>query len=313
MTPFVQRLFDALGNGAIYATLGVAFALVHRASGQLNFALGESSMISVYVGLILTTEPTPRLRPTIWAGDHLAAPWPTPAAFAAAVAVGFTAGWLTHQLLVQRVAQRSSAAVIGVTIGVSLLLTGLARQTMGSAFWAFPTPFPEGPDAYASIAGARLWFEVIGIVASLAAVLVLLTLFLSRTKLGLAFRAVTSNPDSAPMNGIDTQRTLALGWGIAGALGALAGVLVANTTYVEPSMMSRLFIFSLAAATIGGLDSPIGAALGGMALAAIETFSAGYVPWIGGDISLLVAIALLLLVLLVRPQGIFGRRRVIRA
>ena len=127
-----------------------------------------------------------------------------------------------------------------------------------------------------------------------------------------AFRAITSNRDSAELAGIHVERTLALGWGMAGSLGALAGVLVANTTLLEPNMMTRLFLFSLAAATIGGLDSPMGAALGGLVLAVVQTMAGGYVPAIGGDVSILVSIALLLVVLYVRPRGLLGRRQVVR-
>jgi branched-chain amino acid transport system permease protein len=313
VTLFVQRVFDALGNGVIYAALAVALSLVHRASGHLNFALGESSMVSVYVALILATPATPRLRPTLWVEGRLGTPWPAPLAFAAAMAFGFGLGWIVHRVLVRRVAHGSIVTVVGATIGVSLLLTGLARQSFGASFWAFPTPFPQGKDAHVRIAGARLWFQTIGTVATLVVVLVGLSLFLHRTRTGLAFRAVTSNPDGAPAVGINVSRTLAIGWGLSGAMGALAGVLVANSTLVEPTMMTRLFLFSLAAATIGGLDSPVGAALGGLALAMVQTMASGYVPAIGGDISVLVAIALLLIVLLVRPQGLFGQRRVVRA
>jgi branched-chain amino acid transport system permease protein len=312
VTLFLQRVFDALGNGAIYSALAVALALVYRSSGQLNFALGEASMVSVYAALILTMDPTPRLRPSLWAAKHLGTPWPLFPAILVAIALGFTTGWVMHRVLLKRVAKDSVTAVVGATIGVSLLLIGLARQTMGSAFWAFPTPFPQGPDAFVYVGGARLWFENLCIAATLLGVLGLLGLFLTRSRTGLAFRAVTSNAESSRLVGIGVERTLAVGWGLAGALGALAGVLVANSTLVEPGMMSRLFLFSLAAATIGGLDSPSGAAIGGLMLALVQTMASGYVPAIGGDISVLVAIALLLIVLFLRPQGVLGRKRVVR-
>ncbi len=312
MTLFLQRLFDALGNGAVYAALAVALSLVYRSSGHLNFSLGEASMFSVYAALILRMEPTPRLRPTLWAAEHLGTPWPLPVAGVAAIAVGFSICWLTHRLFLRRTSGGSVASVVGATIGVSLLLLGLARQTMGNAFWAFPTPFPQGPKAYVSIGGARLWYENVGIIVTLVVVLAVLGLVLARTRIGLAFRAVTSNPESSRLVGVAVERTLAFGWGLAGAIGAIAGLLVANSTLVEPGMMSRLFLFSLASATIGGLDSPAGAAVGGIALALVQTMAAGYIPAIGGDISVLVAIALLLIVLILRPTGLFGRQRVVR-
>jgi branched-chain amino acid transport system permease protein len=312
VTLFLQRVFDALGNGVFYSTLAVALALVYRSSGQINFALGETSMVSVYAALILTMEPTPRLRPTLWAAKHLGTPWPLFPAIVVAVTLGLLSGWLIHRVLLRRVARDSVAAVVGATIGVSLLLTGFARQTMGASFWAFPTPFPQGADAFVRIGGARLWLENVGIAITFLVVLGLLGLFLARSRTGLAFRAVTSNSESAQLVGIAAERTLAIGWALAGSLGALAGVLVANSTLVEPGMMSRLFLFSLAAATIGGLDSPGGAAVGGVALAVVQTMASGYVPAIGGDISVLVAIAMLMVVLFLRPRGLFGRERIVR-
>ena len=311
MQLFVQRMFDALGNGSIYAALAVALSLVYRASGHLNFALGEASMVSTYVALTLATRPRGLMFGT-WAHQHLGTPWPLLPAFIAAMVVGFLIALVVHRLLSGRSQRRPVTAVVGATIGVSLLLNGLVGQTVGTRFSAFPTPFPQGADAYVSVGGARLWFENIGITVTMVLVLLTLAGLMRFTRLGLAFRAITSNADSAELAGIHVERTLALGWGMAGSLGALAGVLVANTTLLEPNMMTRLFLFSLAAATIGGLDSPMGAALGGLVLAVVQTMAGGYVPAIGGDVSILVSIALLLVVLYVRPRGLLGRRQVVR-
>ena len=313
MQLFLQRIFDASGNGAIYAALAVALSLGYRSSGHLNFALGEGSMVSTYAALILATTPSPRLKFSQWAGHHLGTPWPIVPAFLGAMVLGFAISVTIYAVFMGRGRKRSIAAVVGITIGVSLLLHGLATQTVGTGFRAFPTPFPQGPDAFFNVGGARLWFENIGIALTLAVVLGALALAMKMTKLGLAFRAVTTNRSSSELVGIRVGRTLALGWGMAGALGALAGVLVANTTLVEPNMMARLFLFSLAAATIGGLDNPVGAAAGGFVVALVQTMAGGYVPRIGGDVSELVAIALLLIVLFFRPQGLLGRPHVVRA
>ena len=312
MQLFLQRVFDALGNGSIYAALAVALSMVYRSSGHLNFALGEASMVSTYAALILATKSNGRLAVANWAQDHLGTPWPLLLAFAAAVALGFLIALVINRVLLRRAGRMPVTAVVGATIGVSLLLNGVVGQTVGIGFSAFPTPFPEGPDAFVSVGGARLWFENIGITATMITVLMMVAALMRFTKLGLAFRAITSNRDSAEIVGIHVERTLAFGWGLAGALGALAGVLVANTTLLEPNMMTRLFLFSLAAATIGGLDSPVGAALGGLLLAVVQTMAGGYVPSIGGDVSVLVSIALLLVVLYVRPRGLLGRRHVVR-
>lgn len=310
---FLQRVFDALGNGAIYAALAVALSLGYRSSGHLNFALGEGSMVSTYAALILASKASPRLKFSQWANAHLGTPWPLVPSFLGAMVVGFLISVAIYGGFMGRGRPRTVIAVVGITIGVSLLLHGLVTQTVGTGFRAFPTPFPQGPDAHVSVGGARLWFENVGIALTLAVVLGALALAMKLTKLGLAFRAVTTNRASSELVGISVGRTLALGWGMAGALGALAGVLVANTTLVEPNMMARLFLFSLAAATIGGLDNPVGAVVGGFVVALVQTMAGGYVPAIGGDVSELVAIALLLIVLFVRPQGLLGRPHVVRA
>lgn len=312
MQLFLQRLFDAVGNGAVYASLAVALTLVYRSSGMLNFALGESSMFATFVALVLITPATPRLRGTLWAHRWLGTPWPVPAAMVAVAAVSMVVGALVERVLMRRVEGRSTMAVVGATLGLGLLFSGAATQGFGNAFWAFRSPFPHGPGDSLVVARAHLRYETLGTAAVLLVVLAGLRVLLQRTRTGLAFRAVASNRSSASLTGIDVGRSLALGWGLAGALGALAGVLVAPSTLVQTDMMGKLLVFAIAAATVGGLDSPTGAVVGGFLLALAETMLGGYVPAIGGDLSLLVAIAVLLAVLAVRPQGLMGRRRVAR-
>jgi branched-chain amino acid transport system permease protein len=187
-------------------------------------------------------------------------------------------------------------------------VTGAAGQVYGSRFYSMPSPFPLGADAQWRIGGARLRYDTVGIVGVLLGVLALMWVLQRTTRLGLAFRAVASNQESASLAGVPVGRILALGWGCAGALGALAGALVANNVLVSTSMMTRLLIFALAAATIGGLDSPMGAALGGLIVALLETMLGGYVPFIGGDISIVAALVVLSVVLVLRPAGLLGRR-----
>ncbi len=312
MQLFLQRLFDAVSNGAVYASLAVALTLVYRSSGMLNFALGESSMFATFGALVLVTPATPRLRGTTWAHQHLGTPWPVPVAIVAVALASVVFGALVERVLMRRVEGRSTMAVVGATLGLGLLINGAASQSFGNAFWAFRSPFPHGPRDAVIIGGARLRYETLGTALVLLAVLAALRVLLQKTRTGLAFRAVASNRSGSALVGIDVGRSLALGWGLAGALGALAGAMVAPNTLVETGMMGKLLVFAIAAATVGGLDSPAGAVVGGFLLALAETMLGGYVPAIGGDLSLLVAIAVLLAVLAVRPQGLLGRRRVAR-
>jgi branched-chain amino acid transport system permease protein len=304
---FLQRLFDALSNGAVYAALAVGLSIVYRSSALLNFAFGELSMAATFFALVLSVEPTPLLPGTRWAAQHLGTPWPFWVVVPAVMMTALVGGALLERVLVRVAARRSVLAVVSVTLGVGLAANGLAAQIFGNRFFAFPTPFPTGPQAHARVGSARLSYETMWIVGLLAALLVAMGLAQRYTKLGLAFRAVASNPDSAALSGIDVGGVLGLGWGIAGSLGALAGVLVSNSLFVSSSMMSRLFIFALAAVTIGGLDSPAGAVLGGLFLAFLETMLSGYVPGIGGDFGIVAALAVLIIVLMVRPSGVFGR------
>ena len=312
MQLFIQRLFDALSNGAIYAALAVALSMVYRSSSMLNFALGEMAMASTFLALVMKTKATPALKGTTWAHKYLGTPWSIWFVIPFVIVVAMVAGMLIERFLVRPAESRSAMAVVSVTIGVAIFINGGANQLFGSRFFSFPTPFPQGPKARWRFGGALLRFETVGVAGTIVAVLFILWALQRWTKLGLAFRAVASNRDSARLAGVPVGRVLALGWGIAGGLGALAGMLVANNTLVSTGMMSRLFIFALAAATVGGLNNPTGAAVGGLLLAMLETMLGGYVPFIGGDVSLVAAIAVLGLVLLIRPQGLYGRATVAR-
>ncbi len=312
MELFVQRLFDAAANGAVYAALAVALALVYRSSGVMNFALGELAMAGTVIALVLASKPSPLLPGSQWAGKHLHTPWSIWIVIPTAMAITGILGALTERLLVRRAERRSPMAVVSVTLGVGLMLNGGAAQLLGARFFAFPTPIPRGPSARWRIAGANLWFETVWTIAALAGVLLLLAVLQRRTKLGLAFRAVASNRAGAELVGVPVNTVLALGWGIAGALGALAGILVANNVFVSTTMMTRLLVFAFAAVAVGGLSSPGGAALGGLLLALFETMLGGYIPFVGNDLALVAAIAVLVVVLLFRPSGLFGRRTPLR-
>ena len=312
MQLFLQRLFDALSNGAVYAALAVALSMVYRSSAMLNFALGEMSMAATFLALVLSTAPTPALKGTYWTHRYLGTPWGIWAVIPAVILVAMVAGMIVERVFVRPAEKRSAVAVVSITLGIGLFVNGGTAQFYGSRFFSFPGPFPKGAKARWKIGGADLRYETAGIAIALLGVLVLLAIIQRSTKLGLAFRAVASNRDSAALAGVKVNQVLALGWGIAGGLGALAGMLVANNTLVSTGMMSRLLVFGLAAATVGGLGSPAGAALGGLTLALMETMLGGYVPFIGGDITLVTAILVLMIVLWFRPAGLFGRRSVAR-
>lgn len=312
MELFLQRTFDALFNGAIYASVAVALVAIYRATGLLNFAQGEVATFSAYVGFLFLSPSGAALTGAGLVGLVPGIPWTVPLAIAAAVTFGMMAGALTERLLIRSLEGRSDLAVLNVSIGLMIAVNGLTVELWGTSARRFPSPFPSEAADYFSIGGARLRYESIGVWITLLIVLAVLGAFLHRTKIGLAFRAITADRVSAELSGIRVERALMVGWAVAAGLGALSAALVAESVLLEPFMMIRLLIFAFAAATIGGLDSPLGAIVGGVVVAMAQTLVPGYVPFISTELSLLPPLLVMAGVLLVRPSGLFGSRPVER-
>lgn len=308
MTLFLQRIFDALANGAVYASLAVALTMVFRASGVVNLAIGEMAMLSTYVATLLHHDPdTPGLPFT---GSDLlrplGTPWPVWAAVAGAVLAGMVLGAFVQRLVIEPLDEDQPLAAVGAVVGLYLLLRGLAELWWGGRARILGSPFPAGPDDRWLIAGARLRYQTVGTVVVLLGVLGLLALFLERTRFGLAFRALVSNRDGARLVGIRTGSVLMVGWAIAAGLGSLSGGLAASTLNVRPDMMGRVLVLALAASILGGLGNPLGAVVGGFAFALLETFLIGYVRFVTADVALVYTLGILILALIVRPGGLLG-------
>jgi branched-chain amino acid transport system permease protein len=209
--------------------------------------------------------------------------------------------------------------VVLITFGIAYILQAVAAWKFGTEFKSFPSPFPSGSSDYIQVAGARLRWERLGIVLVLAIMVFLVHMILNRTKIGLAFRAVSSNGESAKLAGVKTGRTLNFGWGLAALFGGVGGALVAHFTQLDSGFMDKILIFSFAAATLGGLDSINGAVIGGLIIGLVESpvqpMIRDYVPgfqFLTSDLALVVAFLLILAVLLVKPSGLFGTTRVER-
>lgn len=312
MELFLQRIFDAMFNGAIYASLAIALVTIYRATGLLNFAQGELATFSAYFGFLLLSPSGAALTGAGIVSVLPGLPWPVPLAIAGAVVFGTAAGALTERLLIRPLEGRPDISVVNITIGLFIAINALTVEFWGTGPRPFPSPFPSEPGDYVSIAGARLRLASIGVWLTLLLVLGLLGLFLHRTKMGLAFRGITGNRASAELCGVRVGRTLMVGWAVAAGIGALAAALVADVVLLEPFMMIRLLIFSFAAATIGGLDSPLGALVGGVIVAMAQTLVPGYLPFISTELSLLPPLVVMGLVLLIQPTGLFGTKRVER-
>jgi branched-chain amino acid transport system permease protein len=293
MERFIQLVIDGIAIGSIYGALALALVLIFRSTGIVNFAQGEMAMFSTFI-----------------AWGLVEAGLPLGLALLAAFALSFAGGMLVERVLIRPVEGSDELTILIVTLGLFILINSGAGWIWGFENRSFPSALPDGS---ADVAGIRVAYESLGIVAVLLVVSGLLFLLFQRTKLGLAMRAAAANPASSRLVGISVGRTLMIGWGLAALLGALAGVLVAPQLFLDVNLMGGVLVYSFAAATLGGFDSPKGAIIGGWIIGVAETLAGDYIGWIGSDLTILVPLAIIFVVLLVRPNGLFGSPEVVRA
>ena len=293
MADFLQQVVAGLASGSIYAALALALVLIHRATGVINFAQGEMATLSTYIAWTLTT-------------NHGWGYWP---AFAFTLAVSFLGGAGVHQAIIRPNEKGSILRVVIVTIGLLIFVNGLVTLIWGGEVRAVESPFPAGTT---EIAGVAITTADIGTIAVVLATVAALWALFQYTKLGLAMRAAAVNPAEARLVGVRVTWMLSFGWGLAAALGAVAGMLAAPSVFLDPNLMAALLIYAFAAAVLGGIDSPIGAVVGGLTLGVGLNLIGTYVDFVGADLRLPVALFVILVVLLVKPTGIFGKAEVRR-
>jgi branched-chain amino acid transport system permease protein len=289
---FFNQVINGIQQGAIYAALALALVLIFRSTSLLNFAQGEMAMFSTFIAWILADNG-----------------FPVVFAILAAMAVSVVGGAIIERTLIRPIGNDNVLAIVIVTIGIFIATNALAGWIYGTDGRVFPRIFPN--DSLVTIGDVTLTKETTGIVAILLVVVGLLYLLFQHTKVGLAMRAVASNAESAQLVGIRVGRILMLGWGLAAALGALAGALAAPQLNLSLNLMQGLLIYAFAAATLGGFDSPLGAVVGGLIVGVTQTLAGQYIDFFDG-FELGSAFLLILIVLLVRPQGLFGRAVVTR-
>jgi branched-chain amino acid transport system permease protein len=293
MANLAQQVVSGLASGGIYGLLALGIVLIHRSTGVVNFAQGEMATLSAFVCWTLT--------------DHGWAFWP---AFAATIALSFCGGAALQAVVIRPLQGSPLLAIVILTIGLLIAINGLTTWIWGGAAKPFAGPFATTSIRVAGVAFSK---QDIGVIAVALVCALLLGLLFTRTKLGLGLRASAVDPDEARLAGVPVATMLAIGWGLAAALGAVAGVMAAPSLFLEPNMMQTVLLYSLAAAVLGGMDSPLGAVVGGLVLGVVLDLAGTYVHWIGGELRLATALALILAVLLARPQGLFGRAVVRRA
>jgi len=290
---FIQVIVDGLATGSLYGALALAVVLIYRSTGIVNFAQGEMAMFSTFI-----------------AWGLLEAGLPLALALLGTLLFSFVAGMLIERVIVRPVEGGEVLTLVIVTLGLYILVNSLAGWIWGFGNRSFPSVFGDGSF---DLAGVRISVESIGLVAVLIAIVGILFAVTNRTKVGLAMRAVSLNPDSSRLVGISVGRTLMIGWGIAALVGALAGALIARRLFLDVNFMGSVLIYSFAAATLGGFDSPLGAVLGGWIIGVAENLAGTYVDFIGSDLKILVPLIAILVVLLFRPTGLFGSAEVARA
>ena len=315
MELFVQRVFDGLSNGAIYAAVAVALVLIFKATTLINFAQGELAMIGTFFAYIFAVQAGFM---DVF-GDGFVRIW-----IALVIAMVFAAvlGAVLERVLIRPFDPEDHLPVVLITLGLFLIINAVAGVVWNYEPRVLPNVFPDDGfieffESEDNPVGARLWYDSIGVLIALGVMLAILWLILNRTKMGLAFRAVSSNTDSARLVGVRTGRVLMFGWALASAFGALGGILVAPRLNLSPNMMAPVLIYAFAAAAIGGLDSLGGAAVGGLLVGLIGSVLNGYISDIDAfeffrSVPLLIPLLSLLFVLWFKPSGLFGTARVER-
>jgi branched-chain amino acid transport system permease protein len=289
MEAFAHQVFAGLANGCIYGSLALALVMIYQATQNLNFSQGELATFSTFVAWALVQKG-----------------WPYWAAFGATVALSFAGGLLLQRLLLRPLEKAPVLTNVNVFIGLLLIFNALSGWIFDFTVKAFPSPFAQ--DSWLK----SRWFSAHEMGSFLVMLAVLLTLyaFFRFTPVGLAMRAAAQNPESARLVGIRVSWMLAVGWGLAAAIGAVAGMMVAPVVFLDPNMMSGILLYGFASALLGGLDNPFGAVVGGWIVGVAENLLGTYV--IGTELKLTMALVLIVGTLTLMPAGLFGRRVVVR-
>jgi len=288
MDQLIHQILSGLATGGIYASVALALVMIYQATHLVNFAQGELAMFATYLAWALIQAGVP-----YWG------------AFAITVVSAFVGGVVIERVIVRPVENAPILAVVIVFIALLVIFNSLAGWIFSYTIKPFPSPFPAEPlfgNSYVSS-------HELGSMAITLVVLLMLFVFFRYTPLGLAMRAAAQNPESSRLVGIRVGWMLALGWGLAAAIGAIAGMMVAPTVFLEPNMMGGILLYAFAGALLGGIDSPGGAVLGGFIVGVLENVVGAYV---GTELKLTVALIVIVGVLVVRPSGLFGKVHVTR-
>ena len=289
MQEFLHQVLAGLATGGIYACVALALVMIYQATQHINFAQGEMAMFSTFLAWMFINAGMP-----YWA------------AFAITVVLSFVIGAVVEFVVIRPLHNAPTLSIVVVFIGLMVIFHSMAGWIFGYTIKPFPSPFPS--DAW--FASPLMSAHEVGTIFVALVMVALLFSFFKLTPLGLAMRAAAQNPASSRLVGIRVGRMLMLGWGLAGAIGAVAGMMVAPVVFLDPTMMTGVLIYAFAGALIGGIDNPIGAVVGGLLVGVLENIMGTYV--VGSELKLVVALVVIVAVLIVRPSGLFGRKLVTR-
>jgi len=290
MQEFLQLVLSGIASGGIFASLALALVLIYNAMGLVNFAQGEMAMFATFIAYALI--------------EHGMSYW---IALPLTLAIAFAGGVVIQRVVIRPVERAPVLTLVIITLGLATLFNGLAGFLFGYVPRSFPSPFSVQT---VDILGAFMSYQDLGVIAVSAVVLLLVYLLLQRTTIGLSMRAAAHNPDASRLLGVRVSWMLALGWGLASLVGALSGIMVAPVLLLEPNMMQTIIIYAFAAAVLGGIESPLGAVVGGLIVGVTVNLAGAYL--VGGDLQLAVAFLIIVVVLIVKPNGLLGRPSVRR-
>ena len=288
MRTFLILTVDGVTNGFVYATVALALVMIWRATRVINYAQGALGMFTTYIALFAISHGV-----TYWL------------AFVFALAGGFLLGAGIERLLVRPVESRPPLNVVILTLGLLIFIEALAPMLFGGQVKSFPAPFSRVDLTTGSTQLFVSPFDIF-VVGAVLLTMVALLLFFQRTTIGLRMRAAAFGPEIARLLGVRVGRMLMLGWGLAAVLGALAGLLIAPAIFLYPNNMDEVLVFGFTGAILGGLDSPVGAVAGGLVVGLGLSYVGGY---LGSDLETIGGLVVLIVVLMIRPQGLFAARR----
>jgi branched-chain amino acid transport system permease protein len=300
MEQLIQQIASGLASGAIYALVALALVMIFTATDHLNFAQGEMAMFSTYICWQLIQ----------WGFPF----WP---ALGFTILFSFLLGVAIERVILRPLHNASVLSIVVVFIGLLAIFHSLAGGIWSHTIKNFPSPFPNVTFAGSGYIGSHQ----IGMIVVSLLMLFALFAFFRFTPLGLAMRAAAQNPVSARLVGVKVDWMLALGWGLAAAVGAVAGAMVAPVVYLEPNMMASILLYGFAGALVGGISNPAGAVFGGFLVGVLENLVAYFgnltektfgVYIVGNGEKLTVALIIVITILTLKPAGLFGRTTVKR-